>query len=287
MNCKNCNGKKVNLFHDKVWSLDNGKVYRCGDCELIFIDPMMNKEEENNFYKNYNAHVKDRGVTINNSTTELHEKSKFNALERFNIIKKYFQDKKVLEIGSSTGAFLSLLNSCQTHACEMATDNLKYSKQFINGNAYNTIEEVVENDFDIICMYHVFEHIREPVTFLRELKLLLKPKGYIIIEVPCSNDPLLTLFDSKEFKDFVFQPMHPMVYNEKSLDYVFKSAGLKNLETIHHQRYGLENHLSWFKNKTHGGDVLLTKLFGSNDFYKNILQSIEKTDTIFYIAQIA
>jgi 2-polyprenyl-3-methyl-5-hydroxy-6-metoxy-1,4-benzoquinol methylase len=286
MNCKNCNGKKINLFHDKVWSIDNGKVYRCDDCELIFISPMMSKNEENEFYKNYNQHVKDRGVTVNNSIHELHEKSKNTAEERLNIVKKFFSDKKVLEIGSSTGAFLSLLDRCNTNACELATDNLEYSKQFINGKAYNSIEEVVENDFDIVCMYHVFEHIREPIDFLEKLKPLLNFGGRVIIEVPCSSDPLLTLYNCKEFKDFVFQPMHPMVYNERSLDYVFRKAGFKNKEIIYHQRYGLENHLSWFKNKKSGGDSVLSKLFGPHEDYKNKLQSIRKTDTIFYIAKV-
>jgi hypothetical protein len=107
-----------------------------------------------------------------------------------------------------------------------------------------------------------------------------------VIEVPCSTDPLIALYKCKEFKNFVFQPMHPMVYNEKSLDYVFKNAGFKKEEVIYHQRYGLENHLSWFKNKKSGGDVELTELFSSNIEYKNKLEGIKKTDTIFYIAKV-
>ena len=286
MNCRNCNSDKVILFHDKVWSIDNGKVYKCNDCELIFINSMMSENEEKEFYENYNEHVKKRGVTVENSVEEFHEKSKTIANERLNVVSKFFNNKKVLEIGSSTGAFLSLLNDCNTNACELATDNLNYSKQFINGKAFNSLDDVDENNFDVICMFHVFEHIREPINFLNTCKTKLNGGGRIVIEVPHSNDPLITLYDCKEFKDFVFQPMHPMVYNEKSLDYVFKNAGFKKDEVICHQRYGLENHLSWFKNKQPGGDAELTKLFSSNIEYKNKLENIKKTDTIFYIASI-
>ena len=287
MNCKNCNNKDVELFHNKVWSIDNGSVYKCNYCELIFIDPMMSENEEKEFYKNYNQHVKDRGVTVKNSVEEFHEKSKIIAQERFSIVSKFFKNKKVLEVGSSTGAFLSLLNECNTNACELANDNLEYSKQFINGAAYSSIDDVMNNTFDVICMFHVFEHIREPISFLNICKPLLNRGGYIVIEVPCSNDPLITLYNCEEFKDFIFQPMHPtMVYNEKSLDYVFQKSGYKKEETIYHQRYGLENHLSWFKNKKSGGDNKLKKLFSSNNEYKNKLISIKKTDTIFYIAKV-
>lgn len=286
MNCKNCKSKDIILFHDKVWSIKNGKVYKCNDCELIFINPMMSKDEESEFYKNYNQHVKDRGVTVEKSVEEFHKKSKYIAEERLSIIKKFFDNKKILEVGSSTGAFLELLDNCDTNACELAPDNLEYSKQFINGEAYGSIENVNDKNFDIICMFHVFEHIRKPIEFLNICKPLLNRGGYIVIEVPCSDDPLITLYNCEEFKDFVFQPMHPMVYNEKSLDYVFDKSGYNKEKVIYHQRYGLENHLSWFKNKKSGGDTILQELFSSNIEYKNKLKSIQKTDTVFYIARL-
>jgi hypothetical protein len=53
--------------------------------------------------------------------------------------------------------------------------------------------------------------------------------------------------------------MHPMVYNEKTLDYIIESAGFQKDEVIHYQRYGLDNHISWFKNKKFGGDFKLKK----------------------------
>lgn len=285
MLCPNCKSQNIEIFHDKVWSLDDGKVYKCNSCELLFIAPMMSDDEERKFYENYNQHVQNRGMTVEKSVEEFHQKSLPTARERLAVLQKYFNNKKILEIGSSTGAFLSLLENCKTNACELATDNLHFSKQFINGRAYKALEDVNENNFDIICMFHVFEHIKEPIKFLKSCAKLLKPDGLIIIEVPHSNDPLLTLYDCQEFKDFVFQPMHPMIYNKPSLDYVFHQSNLENSEVIYHQRYGLENHLSWFKNKKAGGDIQLTELFSKVKEYKEVLESIKLTDTIFYIAR--
>ncbi|MCP3851067.1 MAG: class I SAM-dependent methyltransferase [Gammaproteobacteria bacterium] len=230
--------------------------------------------------------MKNRGITIQNSLSEFHEKSKIIAKERLHIVKDFFIKKKVLEIGSSTGAFLSLLNKSETNACELSNENLDFSKQFITGNAYTSLDEVNEVDFDVICMFHVFEHIREPISFLKQCQSILKNNGQIVIEVPCSSDPLLTLYNCKEFKDFIFQPMHPMVYNEKSLDYIFSKSGFKKEKVIYHQRYGLENHLSWFKNKKPGGDKILSEIFKSNIEYKSTLEQLKNTDTIFYIANI-
>jgi len=289
MKCRNCNSSDVELFHDKVWSISNGEVYRCSNCELIYITPLMTELEEREFYKNYINHVKDRGVVFHDSIEAFHKKSQVVARERIRVIGDFFKTqrengRKVLEVGSSTGAFLSLLADCETHACELSEDHLKYSQKFINGSTFSSLEEVSESNFDIICMFHVFEHIKNPQHFLNQCKSLLKDNGHILIEVPCSNDPLITLYDCEAFKDFVFQPMHPMVYNEKSLDFIFSKSGFCREDVIYHQRYGLDNHLSWLKNKQPGGDMFLQELFGSNEEYKQKLVQIKKTDTIFYIA---
>ena len=70
----------------------------------------MTDKEESEFYRNYNRHVRERGVIVQNSVEEYHEKSIKTAKERYKIVKEFFSNKAVLEVGSSTGAFLSLLD---------------------------------------------------------------------------------------------------------------------------------------------------------------------------------
>ncbi len=41
-----------------------------------------------------------------------------------------------------------------------------------------------DNYFDVITMWHVFEHISNPSELLYEIKRILKPEGILIIEVP-------------------------------------------------------------------------------------------------------
>ena len=93
MNCRNCKSIEVEIFHDKVWSIDNGKVYKCNCCELVFIDPMMSEDEEKEFYKNYNDHVKRRGVTVENSVEEFHEKS-----YKYEVPQREESDNKIINI---------------------------------------------------------------------------------------------------------------------------------------------------------------------------------------------
>ena len=285
--CPSCASKKeITLFHDRVWNMKEGSVFRCGECEAAFIHPMLTQEKEKIFYENYNKHVKARGVTTSSGPGEFHKKSQPIARERLAVVEDFFpKEAKVLEVGSSTGAFLELLKDNECTGVEPATDNRSFSEQFAEHTYENISHIPLSEKFHIICMFHVFEHIRDPQTFLSICKKLLTTKGKIIIEVPYIEDPLLTIYNLEEFKNFYFQPMHPFVHSLKSLRNHFGKAGLVEDEVIFYQRYGLDNHLSWLSKKKPGGDSYFSSLFGDNNDYKKALTEAQKTDTIFYIAQ--
>lgn len=289
MRCPLCKSTETVLFHDKVWSLENGKVYQCKDCDLTFIYPIMTAEETAIFYKNFNKHLMARGVTLSVNTEETHLAGKRDAEERFNVVGRFFSSKKkVLDIGSSTGAFLELIGSvgAECYCVEPSDDNRKYCERFVE-RSYCDVGDIESSErFDVICSFHVLEHIKDPFSFLRMCSEHLNRKGFIIIEVPNIEDPLLSLYNCTAFKNFYFQPMHPYIYSLKTLRYVFGWAGLKEVEIIFHQRYGLDNHLAWLSKGTPRGDPSLEMLFSSVGEYRKKLEDAKRTDTIFYIAKL-
>lgn len=285
MNCPLCTSTESQLFHDNVWGYEGGRVYRCGNCDVTYLHPFMNEKEEKEFYANYNIHVKKRTSAITTDPAEFHTKSMPAAGERYKKISAYFEKgRRVLEVGSSTGAFLELLSSCECHGVEPAHDNREYSKKFCK-KTYADIREISENQkFDVICLFHTFEHLRDPHGFLRICRSLLQgPDGTIIIEVPNIDDPLISIYNSSAYKDFYFQPMHPFIYSRKSLNFVFENSGYTTHDFVYYQRYGFDNHINWLINGTPGGSAAVREMIGEFDEYKMKLEKIKKTDTIFYI----
>lgn len=290
MNCPICFSRKVFLFHDKVWSIRDGSVYQCKNCGISFIDPVMSDEEEKGFYKKYSQHIKLRSKTTAYSMTKFHYLSKIVALERYNFIKDYLNNVKlILEIGSATGAFLEVLNENnyekrKLSAVEPFLPNRKHCKKFA-ANVYQDLSEVKRGSrFDMICAFHTFEHLRNPFDVLKTCKSHLTKDGMVLVEVPCINDPLISLYDCRSFKDFYFQPMHPYVYSCNALRYVFSKSGFSEKKVVYYQRYGLDNHLTWLSKGTSGSDELLKSLFKDDYLYKDSLCKAKKTDTLFYIA---
>jgi len=288
MQCPLCSSEDYNLFHDRVWSLDGGQVLRCQSCDVTFIHPMMDEEQEREFYKSYNEHVKKRGVALSGSTKELHEKSLAVAAERVTVIGDLFRNATdVLEVGAATGAFLTQLPDKTCTVVEPADDNREFARQFA-AEVYADIEDIpTGRRFDIICMFHVFEHIRQPASFLDSCRKLLRSGGWIIIEVPHSADPLISLYQCSAYKDFYFQPMHPFIHSVESLRTIFSAQGFSEKQVIYHQRYGLVNHLNWLATGQPGGNAEWQALLGENREYRAALEKAGQTDTIFYIAEIS
>lgn len=283
--CPLCERPDAALLHPKVWSSPDSKVYRCGACDLTFLHPTMSEAQEREFYKDYGKHAIARGVVATNRAEELHEKARAPAKDRLARIARLFEGRgKVLEVGASTGAFLELLEGKERHGVEPADDHRAHLTKFCRKTYADVSEIAAGGDFDVICMFHVFEHIREPRPFLESCTRLLAPEGIVLIEVPCIEDPLLSLYECAPYKDFYFQPMHPYVYSEKSLSAIFEAAGLPPREFVYYQRYGLDNHLTWLSKGRPGTDSSLTGLFGAGPDYKRALEGARKTDTIFCVA---
>lgn len=135
---------------------------------------------------------------------------------------------------------------------------------------------------DIITLWHVFEHLEDPIGILRRLQKLLAPKGIIYIEVPNAEDALLSLYDCDAFADFTYWECHLFLFNNETLRHVIERAGMKVSFQTQMQRYPLSNHLYWLTYGKPGGHMQWS--FMNRDFmdkeYEKMLVGIGKADTL-------
>lgn len=294
--CPICNFSNIQLYHSKVWSLDNGEVFQCQKCDLLFLGSIMSEEEEVAFYKNYGEHLVARGgIQPTDNPQELYKMMLPAAQERLNYIKDFFQTStNVLEIGASAGSFLGALidfglSSKNLTSVEPSIRHRQYMQKSLEIEVYEDIGLLPENKkYDVVCMFHVLEHISTPKVFLERIKNFLKGNGTLIIEVPSHTDALLKLYHLEEFKDFYFQPMHPYVYSPQSLENVLVNSGFHLDEIIFYQRYGLDNHLNWLTYKIPGGNQTYHNIVQgeADNSYKKAIERAHLSDTIFAIAHI-
>lgn len=292
--CPICKSARVKIYHNKIWSLDRGKVLYCEACDFLFIDLLMTQNEEAQFYKNYGKHIVARGgIQTSDNPEELYKVMLPPADVRLKYIGEYFKPPSdVLEIGASAGSFLGVLlqqgfSSKNLTAVEPSDGHREYVSKYLDIDTYADLKALSQGrQYDVICMFHVFEHIAEPKTFFSKLRSQLKKDGRFIVEVPSHTDALLKLYNLTEFKNFYFQPMHPYVYSPQSIKHVLENNGFVLEKVIPYQRYGLDNHLNWLAQKASGGNRAYADIFSgtANTAYKQALEKAGLSDTIFAIA---
>ena len=103
-----------------------------------------------------------------------------------------------------------------------------------------------------------------------------------MVEVPHSEDALLTLYENSEFAKHTYWSNHLFLFNQFTLAKLGEKAGLKLDAVQGYQRYPLANHLYWLAKKTGGGHKQWNFLSNPilDEAYGLTLGSIGKTDTI-------
>ena len=88
---------------------------------------------------------------------------------------------KILEIGAGGGYLYHYLKKVLkvTKLLSLAINKETPYKKF-KIKTYPTID-AVEKKYDIVIIVSVLEHVTDPINFLKNLKLLLKNRGKVII----------------------------------------------------------------------------------------------------------
>jgi SAM-dependent methyltransferase len=213
--------------------------------------------------------------------------------ERLAKIASHFEDAETfLEIGAADGSFLNAVSGAYPDlrlACVEPDLKTKAHRDAIAGlTQFSSLAHAGMDGarFDIVGLFHVFEHIERPDSFLGECSKLLRQNGKIIIEVPALTDPLLKIYKNPAYEAFYFQKQHPFVYSGASLSRVLRQNGYGIDAVIPYQRYGIDNHLAWLVHGKPGGDPFLRDMFGPLDrHYRAVLEQNGTTDTVMIVAR--
>ena len=179
-------------------------------------------ENDENYYKNY--------LNASKSHKLLFE-------EKFNTYLSQITPGKLLDIGCGTGDFLEVANGKGWKA--VGIDVSEWACKYLLKQEYEDIhhcslEEAAfpEETFHLVHMSHVLEHISKPNLFLAEVYRVLKPGGFVLIELPNErffpwNYRLFNLLKPGQFTSSGISEKHVNLFTKKTLIHFLK----KNLLT--------------------------------------------------------
>ena len=208
--------------------------------------------------------------------------------KRLNFFKNFIKNKRILDYGCGFGGFLYLStkhskNSEGFEVMKICQDYIKKSNRLkINSKK----SELINKKFDTIFLFHVLEHISNPIEELIFLRKILEKNGKLIVEVPHALDLLINCRELESFKKFTFWSEHLILHTKKSLKKFLINSGFKKIRFLDYQRFNIENHINWFiKNKPNGHKKPIFKVDNkTKKNYEKYLFSNNATDTLVVVA---
>lgn len=191
--------------------------------------------------------------------------------------------KRLLDFGCGPGGFLLRARNTAAEVCGLEPEQRLKSHFAHHGlQVVEGTKDLADRKFDLITAFHVVEHLPDPRAVLRELATLLADGGQIVIEVPNSDDALLTLYRSAAFAQFTYWSQHLFLFNPSTMRALVAQAGLRLVWLKQVQRYPLSNHLHWLAVGKPGGHRAWSFLDSSslNEQYENQLAALGCCDTL-------
>ncbi len=152
-------------------------------------------------------------------------------IEKF--VKKNIKKKKInlLDIGSGLGIFPYSVKKIGWNC--LALDPDRRAAKHINKNLgiktlnkdFLKINKIENNNFDVITLNKVLEHVEKPIAMLSKVNQFLSKKSIVYIEVPDGSEA--SKF-GKEREEFTIDHIH--VFSLKSLSLMAKKAQFKVLK---------------------------------------------------------
>jgi 2-polyprenyl-3-methyl-5-hydroxy-6-metoxy-1,4-benzoquinol methylase len=276
-----CEESSIEPYYPQVRDRDDVSVLKCKKSGVIFLSRSdhidMSHYEEKEGFKYWSAGDRKHAVNVG-----IEDK-----LRRKGLLQHIVANRKWMDIGTGSGGILDELSplASKTFAVEpqkIARESLKK----LGYDVYPNIESVTETEFDIVTLFHVFEHFTNPLEDLKSISQKMASQGKIFIEVPHAKDFLISFLEHESFKKFTFWSEHLILHTRQSLTRFLEDAAFEEIVIAGCQRYPLANHLHWLSKNQPGGHQKWSFLrtIELDSAYSQILGQLDRTDTLIAIA---
>lgn len=192
--CLSCYGTFIKKRYHFLNINETERLFKCNNCKIIFITPFPDK---NHIYHLYTS----------NDYLESYKKQNIDYIGGMNAVSSYLKERlkeieeitenkgKILDVGAGSGAFLVYAQSMgwEVYGTEITSWGIDNAKERFNLDLFFgdlADAKFKDNFFDAVHLNHVLEHVYYPRDLILEIKRILRPGGYLYIEVPQEIFPL-------------------------------------------------------------------------------------------------
>lgn len=190
----------------------------CSGCDLVWhTNPKVNSEY---YREEYNPRVGQK------------EKARIsNARERWSILKKYISKReRVYDVGCGDGAFLKILKEVGVDGIGIEPNSAAVEAvraqglEVYQGEVDDILNIAGNKKVAMVTMFHVLEHLSDPLESLRVIRDILPEGGYLFMETP---DWFSYSLMASGYRHELINKEHLFYYSFRNLEYLLERTGFK------------------------------------------------------------
>ena len=185
MSCALCRGNNFNRISEKD-SKNKGEliVCFCNSCSMVSQNPIPTEHQVEQYYAT--EYRQDYKQVFEPKLKHIYRAGNL-ALDRLGFLtKNNVASGKLLDVGAGGGEFTYVSSQLgfDSTGIEPNIGYSNYAKDQYQANVKTGQLADVDGKFDVITMFHVMEHIPDPIKTFKKLYDLLNEDGFLFIEVP-------------------------------------------------------------------------------------------------------
>lgn len=227
--CPICQGNNFTTLHTCKDHTSSGELFpvkQCNTCSFVLTSPRPIESDSGRYYQSIQY------ISHQTTAKSLFDKiylivRSFTLRWKYKIIKPYINGP-LLDVGCGTGSFLKY---CQKQGVPVIGVEPSDARKSISGiTTYKSLNDVPKQQYSIITLWHVLEHIYPLRETIHELTIKLGENGTIFIAVPNRISQ-----DAKTYGEHWAAwdvPRHIWHFSEKNMRELMNECGLQVKEVI-------------------------------------------------------
>jgi len=216
----------LNLFLEGKFHL-----VQCLECGLVYLNPRPSRTELPLLYPD---HYDQFNFAIHKHSFLSRLDHEYGLRKRCKAVLRYKKHGRLLDVGCATGDFLNAMRryrGWEVYGVEINKSASEYARRQLGLMVETgTLEDVdfPEMYFDVVTLWHVLEHIYDPIDALKKIYRLLKPDGILIF-----TTPNLDSLDARLFGPFWIGydlPRHFYVFSLRTIRALADKSGFRILD---------------------------------------------------------
>lgn len=208
---------------------------KCPHCSLIFVNPRIKEDLVLDAYRTESIANAMWAESVNTSSRQKQFYKKYFK-EQLDLVKTFRESGRLLDVGCGNGQFLSYAkeNRFNVKGVELETNALKIAREqgLDVQSMLLTDHQLNQQQFDIITMFGVMEHLVDPRRDISFVQNMLDSDGIFMAITPNAQSLVGMLLHEKA--RFYTPRNHPLIFCMNSIQYLLENTGFEilHLDTV-------------------------------------------------------